>query len=114
MAEAIIHAMTLKGVQKPSNISVYDTHLERMQYLSNKYGISFTANLDDTVAGADAIILAVKPQNVQTVANALKVSPTQNQLLLSIVAGSTMSTLESLFHSSCLVRSMPNTPAMVI
>lgn len=115
MAEAMIHALTVKGVQSPGNILVFDVHGTRLDYLRDKYGVSTTSIIQDTVENSDAIILAVKPQNVTTVASMLTTwKPDKNQLLLSIVAGCTLNNLESLFQSITIVRSMPNTPAMVL
>lgn len=114
MAEAMIHAMTLKGVQNPNNIIVYDVNQTRLEYLKKQYNVNTTSNIDDTISGSDAIILAVKPQNVDSVSAMLTITPAPTQLLLSIVAGCTIENLKDRFKTNTIVRSMPNTPAMVL
>ena len=63
-------------------------------------------------SGADLIILAVKPQNLTQVMEGMKhLSP--EQVVLSIVAGASLSSLcQGLSHSS-VIRAMPNMPAQI-
>ena len=114
MAEAMIHAMTVKGVQKSEDIIVFDVEHDRLEYLRSKYSVKIAKHIDETVMESQAIVLAVKPQNVDTVSEMLTVSPSNEQLLLSIVAGCTIDKLKSKFGTKTVVRSMPNTPAMVL
>jgi hypothetical protein len=58
--------------------------------------------------------LAVKPQNVKTVAANLDGSSLDDTLLVSIMAGVTIDELKSEFKTDRIVRSMPNTPAAIL
>jgi pyrroline-5-carboxylate reductase len=93
------------------NVVVYDVNDARLGYLESNYGIKSASSVDTAVEGSDIILLAVKPQNVESVAQALTVKP--SGLILSIVAGYPIEKLAVCFHSKQIVRSMPNTPAMV-
>lgn len=84
----------------------------RLQYLHEKYGIEPCTTPSEGVAEADVVIIAVKPQNVQSLAQSIKIAP--SGLILSIVAGLTLDDIEKQFKSNKLVRSMPNTPSMVL
>ncbi len=61
-------------------------------------------------AGGD-VLLAVKPQDVATAAEAVRIAGVSR--LLSIAAGVTTATLEHLVGAVPVVRAMPNTPALV-
>ena len=61
---------------------------------------------------ADVTLLSVKPQNVDSIAAAITTAP--KGLILSIVAGCTIDHLKEVFKTNNIVRSMPNTPAMVM
>lgn len=56
----------------------------------------------------DIVILAVKPQDFKTVSENLKSVLDEKQIVLSVMAGVTISTIEKLIGISKIVRSMPN------
>lgn len=63
---------------------------------------------------ADVVILAVKPQVMQNVAESLRPALEHNPLILSIAAGITTERLDEwLGGGRAIVRAMPNTPALV-
>lgn len=112
MAEAIIFALNKKGVQNMNNITVYDVHTERLAFLKKTYGVQITEDVNEATDKADIVLLSVKPQHVESVAQ-LILNPISG-LVLSIVAGYTIKDLQTHFRTSHIVRSMPNTPAMVL
>lgn len=113
MAEAIIGSICVSNkVQNPKDCVVFDTNNQRLEYLQEKYGITTSKCSQDAVDNAELIMLCVKPQHVEYVSKNLKINP--SSLILSIVAGLTLSEMEKYFHSSNLIRSMPNTPTMVM
>lgn len=113
MAEAIISALVSKKVINSNSIHVYDVNPSRLQHLQSKYQVSICDSVQHIInISCDPIILAVKPQNVSQVAKEIK-SPIKG-LILSIVAGYNIEQLQSEFQTSNIIRSMPNTPAMVL
>lgn len=60
---------------------------------------------------ADVLVLAVKPHQVATALKPLHSTP--NRLVLSVAAGVTTGTIESLLGEVAVVRAMPNTPALL-
>ncbi len=87
---------------------VLPTQLERYAPL----GITTYSDNAQAISQADIVVLAVKPQVLQSVLAALPL--TRHQLLISIAAGIPVRTLEANAppHQS-VVRCMPNTPALV-
>lgn len=77
-------------------------------------GGAVTAALDDVLAAADVIVLAVKPQVLGTVLDQVAGRIGAQQVVVSIVAGCSLSSLMRKLGAGCrLVRAMPNTPALV-
>jgi len=112
MAEALINALNIKGVQLPDRIKVFDVNVDRLNHLKSKYNVETSSSIQDLLDESDVVILAVKPQHVQIVSKSVTKPP--KGLLLSIVAGYTINQLELAFNTKNIVRSMPNTPAMVL
>jgi pyrroline-5-carboxylate reductase len=112
MGEAMIKCLLTKKVAVPQDMIVSDISSVRRELLSREYGVSTLADNKKAVANADLIILAVKPQNLPQVMEEIKgLAP--EQLVLSIVAGATLSSLcQGLNHSS-VIRAMPNMPAQI-
>jgi pyrroline-5-carboxylate reductase len=112
MGEAIIKCLLTKKVAAPQDIVVSDVSPLRRELLSKEYGVSTLADNGKAVENADLVILAVKPQNLPQAMEEIKgLSP--EQVVLSIVAGATLSSLcQGLNHSS-VIRAMPNMPAQI-
>lgn len=113
MASALIDGLLANG-WKADQIRASDTDQARLDLLGQKRVIT-SSNNKAVVSGADAIILAVKPQVMQDVLKPLKESlESSSCLLISIAAGITMDNLQSWTHpEQAIVRCMPNTPALV-
>src|SRR5207253_2501888 len=65
----------------------------------------------DAVAGADVVLLAIKPQMLARVGPELASVLRPGQLVLSILAGATTAALTGALRHRQVIRSMPNTPA---
>jgi pyrroline-5-carboxylate reductase len=112
MGEAIVKCLLTRKVAVPEDVMVSDISPVRRELLSREYGVSTSADNKKAVANANLIILAVKPQHLPQVMAEIKgLAP--KQLVLSIVAGATLSNLcQGLNHSS-VIRAMPNMPAQI-
>jgi len=112
MGEAMIKCLLTKKVAVPQDMVVTDISPVRRKLLSREYGVSTLADNKKAVAKADLIVLAVKPQNLPQVMEEIKgLEP--KQLVLSIVAGATLSSLRQGLNHSSVIRAMPNMPAQI-
>ena len=76
-------------------------------------GIASTSSNTLAVQDADVVVLAVKPQSIDSVAQELH-AIIDNRLVISIAAGTPMQKLSELLGEHlAIVRCMPNTPALV-
>jgi len=110
MAEALIKGMTAKGLK---DIFVSEPREERRRELENAYGIKTSVSNVEVVSACGIIVLAVKPQNMETVLAEISPSVDDGKTIVSIAAGITLSYLESKLKTKQLIRVMPNTPALV-
>lgn len=114
MGEALLSRLISQHIFEPASIIVSDPQTERCSYLTQTYGVATTANNQQVIEKASVVLLAIKPQILDKVAPELaKAGADSPRLLLSILAGVTLSKLESYFPDWPVVRAMPNTPATV-
>ncbi|MGB5925792.1 MAG: pyrroline-5-carboxylate reductase [Dehalococcoidia bacterium] len=112
MGEAIAKCLLTKMVAAPQDMVISDVSRVRREFLSREYGVNALADNREAVRNADLIILAVKPQNLPQVMGEIRgLAP--EQLVLSIVAGATLSGLCRGLSHSTVIRAMPNMPAQI-
>ncbi|HNO65760.1 MAG TPA: pyrroline-5-carboxylate reductase, partial [Tepidiformaceae bacterium] len=108
MGEAILGAAVTDGVIAREAVTVVEKLPARREHLQATWGVSVTDDFA-AMAGADLVLLSVKPQEVASVHGTLS----RGAVLVSIMAGVTIATLQSAFGHEAVVRVMPNTPAAV-
>ena len=113
MAEAMVSRAIAQGVLTPADIAVAEPIKERREALSRQYGVEVTATNAPAVAGAELVVLAVKPQHLEEVLGDLRGHLTSKQTVLSIVAGAALQTITTGLGHRQAIRVMPNTPARV-
>ncbi|MGH2633019.1 MAG: pyrroline-5-carboxylate reductase [Tepidiformaceae bacterium] len=107
MGEAILGAAIERGVFNPADVTVCELLEHRRAQLLTEYGVGVATESGPSMELADLVVLSVKPQDLHSVQGAIP--PTA--LLLSIMAGVRIATIEAEFRHSRIVRVMPNTPA---
>ncbi|HOL18132.1 MAG TPA: pyrroline-5-carboxylate reductase [Bacillota bacterium] len=114
MGSALARGFTKKGDLNPSLIWVYDRNEERALKLSRELGIKAAASLEEAVPFSRHLLIAVKPQDIDGLLHMLKGLVTPGQLVTSIAAGVTTTTLQKgLGPESKVFRLMPNTPCLL-
>jgi pyrroline-5-carboxylate reductase len=112
MAEAMIGGLIREKLAEPQHLLASGPRAERVEQLKDKYGIRpFTDNAE-AASHADVVVLSIKPQRLTHVMKGLKVIR-PGALVLSIIAGASIRKLSTGLRHHAIVRSMPNTPAMI-
>jgi pyrroline-5-carboxylate reductase len=113
MAAALIGGLTRRGLAR-EHIVVADPSPAQLGRLVRDYGITPCADNGGAVAGAEVVVLAVKPQQMRAVAIALAPHLLQSRpLIISIAAGIPHAALTRWFGGeAAVVRTMPNRPAL--
>ncbi|MDQ6857727.1 MAG: pyrroline-5-carboxylate reductase, partial [Chloroflexota bacterium] len=102
-----------KHLVPPSRVIVTGPRRERRAELAKEFGITALASNADAATQADVVVLSVKPQVLPTVMKELRGKLSDDQLVISIVAGANMRVLDAGLGHKTIVRAMPNTPAQV-
>jgi pyrroline-5-carboxylate reductase len=115
MAEAMIQGLLASKTILSSDCRVYDISEERLIHLRKTYGVKAVQDTPQAIKPSRAVILAVKPQNVDKALSALSSVWSLEKILISIVAGVPMAYLGRFFSKTPkIIRVMPNTPALVL
>lgn len=114
MAGAIAEGMINYGGVNPNSIIASAVNIDRLKERADKLGIAYTGDNNEVAKEADLLFLAVKPYLVAEVISGFKETIKPDTILISVAAGVSLADLESLFSQPIkLVRTLPNTPAMV-
>jgi pyrroline-5-carboxylate reductase len=111
MASALIGGLLRQGHQA-GNLHVVEVDAERRARLERDFGVRTSAAPDVTLGACDVFVLAVKPQQMRDVCATLKPF-VRGQLIVSVAAGIRAADLARWLGTACIVRAMPNTPALV-
>ncbi|MCK5192136.1 MAG: pyrroline-5-carboxylate reductase [Methylococcales bacterium] len=114
MASSLINGLIASG-HESNQLWVSDTNQETLHTLATNLKVNVSTSNDDIVNEVDVVVLAVKPQIMQAVAEQIAdTSRNRKLLLVSIAAGISQDSLaEWLGREVAIVRCMPNTPALV-
>ncbi|MDE0909974.1 MAG: pyrroline-5-carboxylate reductase [Myxococcota bacterium] len=114
MAQALAGGLVAAGVPA-SNLRGADLAPEQRKQFDEGLGIKTYANNDELVAQSDVVVMCVKPNVVGAVLSTLdSASAPEQKLWISLAAGISLATYsDGLPLSSRVIRSMPNTPALV-
>lgn len=112
MASSLIGGLRAKGLDA-AQIRASDPGADTRANVAAEHGIEVFADNAQAVANADVIVIAVKPQAMKAVCQDLRPHLKPHQLLVSIAAGITCTSLLNWLGEQPLVRCMPNTPALL-
>jgi len=114
MAASLVGGL-VSGGWPVAQLRVAEPLAEKRQDLAARFGVYTTPENTEAVTEADVAVLAVKPQQVSTVAREIgKAVMDQGSLVVSIAAGVREPDIRRwLGFEAPVVRAMPNTPALV-
>ncbi len=113
MGAALVKGLVEKSVYS-QNISIFDADKKKMETLRKSANVKAAKSNRLCVTLADVVILAVKPQILPEVIQDITTAVGKDTLIISIAAGVSMAKIEAAFKKPiCLIRVMPNMPALV-
>lgn len=112
MAQALMIGLQQRAFAM-QNITVIEPDTAKHEHLQGTLGVNTSANMTAGSLAVDVIVLAVKPQQLHSVAQAL--APfLQSQLVVSVAAGIRTADLSRWLNGyATIIRTMPNTPAQI-
>ena len=113
MAEAIMRGVIDAHVAEPGDVSIGEPRVERRDYMTQQFGVAAHQDNLEAAHDADLVVLSIKPQDLHVVFDQLGSRLSDNQAVVSIVAGAKMQTLADGMAHPPVIRVMPNTPAQI-
>ena len=114
MASAIMGGIISNGLMDAKEIIGADVFAPSREKVKANLGIQIAENNKEVVEKAEAFVLSIKPQYYEEVINEIKDYVKEDQLIITLAPGKTLAWLEEKFGKTVkIVRTMPNTPAMV-
>ncbi len=114
MAKAIIGGMIKSKLVSSNNIIASALSDNTLQSVKNEFNINTTKDSREVIKNSDIIIVAVKPNVYDSVLNSVKNLIDNKKIIVTIAAGKTIASVENIIgNDKKIVRTMPNTPALV-
>ena len=114
MASAIMGGVIKNEIFAANEIIGADLFAPGREKVKAQFGINVTADNKEVVADSEVVVLSVKPQFYESVITEVKDLVRDDQIIITIAPGKTLAWLAEKFGKDVkIVRTMPNTPAMV-
>ena len=111
MGEALLSRLVAQQVFDPAMIVVSEPNRSRLEFLAQQYQVQVT-DQNRAAAESDIVLLAIKPQVFPQIVQEFA-GQRVSALVISILAGTRLTQLETAFPDAPVIRAMPNTPAAV-
>ena len=109
LGTAIAEGLISSGFSKASDIVVTKRNLHTLKHLKEK-GVGITSNNNEAVAGANIVVLAIKPFQTSDLLASIKADLNERQMLVSVVTVVTISDIQqAIGKKTAIIRAMPNT-----
>lgn len=114
IGEALLSGLLSSGWRTAAELSASTRRQERADELRERHGIDVTLSNAEAASGAALVVIAVKPQDIETLLGEIGPLIQPEQTVLSIAAAIPTAAIERHLGSGVpVVRAMPNTPAVV-
>ncbi|MFL0252188.1 pyrroline-5-carboxylate reductase [Clostridium neuense] len=115
MAQAMIKGIVKSKDVSPENIFVSNPSEEKLKSIKRECGVNVTHDNKKVALNSDILILAVKPNKYSDVIKEIKDEVSRRAIIVTIAAGISIDKVRLFFKSDDVkvVRTMPNTPALV-
>jgi pyrroline-5-carboxylate reductase len=114
MGSILLDAFLRNKILLPEQISVTVAHADRAAALAKQFGVHAGSDNSAAVAGADVILIGVKPPGVADVLAEISSALKPDALIISFAASVSTSAMEAAVGGKpAIIRAMPNTPSLL-
>ncbi|MEG0771728.1 pyrroline-5-carboxylate reductase [Clostridium sp.] len=114
MGKAMIGGIVKSNLIPASNVIAYAPNANKLNILKNEFNIEIGSSAKHVARTTDIIVIAVKPNIYDEVIEDIKEDLTNDKIIVTIAAGKSIQNIENILGESFkIVRTMPNTPALV-
>jgi pyrroline-5-carboxylate reductase len=114
IGESLLAGLLSSGWRTADDVVVTGRREERLAELAERYGVRTTLSNAEAVAGAELVVIAVKPQDLDVLLGEIGGVVNEAQTVLSVAAAIPTAAIEErLAAPAPVVRAMPNAPSTV-
>lgn len=113
MAQTIIKGLIESQVITPSQIFAYNRTPGKLLKAKDSWGIHAVSNNEEVIENSDIVVLAMKPQDFNSAIEPISSIFNEKQIVISLAAGISLSTLGKKLPQCRIIRVMPNTPSLI-
>ena len=114
IGESLLAGLLSSGWRMPDEIVATGRREERIRDVAGRHGVRTTLSNAEAVAGAGLVVIAVKPQDFDTLLGEVGGLLTPEQTVLSVAAAIPTAQIEARIAPGVpVVRAMPNAPSLV-
>ena len=114
IGESLLAGLLSSGWRQPDEVVATGRREERIRDVASRHGVRTTLSNAEAVAGAGLVVIAVKPQDFETLLGEIGGLLTPEQTVLSVAAAISTAQIEArLAPGVPVVRAMPNAPSIV-
>ncbi|MBI4358283.1 MAG: pyrroline-5-carboxylate reductase [Candidatus Omnitrophica bacterium] len=109
MGSAILSGLLKNRIARSNHLFVYDSVRSKRIALASRFKARVAKSNEDLMGQVDIVLLAVKPQDLKSVAHEMRKGLRLGQTVISILAGTPVAKLRRAFGNKvAMVRAMPN------
>src|SRR5690606_21139003 len=97
MGMALARGILSSQFSSRCSVRVYDVKAEKLTGGKGTAGVNFVSSLTEPLLSDSAVVLCVKPQDLDSVASAFAAKIPKQSMIISILAGVTISDIETAF-----------------
>ncbi|PLX32935.1 MAG: pyrroline-5-carboxylate reductase [Clostridiales bacterium] len=114
MGRGILEGILKNGLMEAGKVFIYDKDSSKTAEMKERLGVNVSEDSTELMRDADVVVLAVKPNIYKPVLEQIKGSVRKDQIIVTIAAGINLAFVEGILgKDKRIVRTMPNTPALV-
>ncbi len=113
MTQALVKGMVESKAVRPEQIIISNRTPGKLIKLEETFKVQTRAQNELVVEECDVVILAMKPQDLPLAIESIAGAFNEHQIVISLAAGVSFSTLGKQIPEGRLVRLMPNTPSLI-
>lgn len=114
MAQAMMNGIIDAKLVNSNEVIASDAFQPCLDDAKDKLGINITSDNKEVASTAEMVVLSIKPQFYETVIKEIAPVIKENTIIITIAPGQSLEKIKGMFGKEVkVVRTMPNTPAMV-
>jgi len=113
MGGALLQGWITSEAVAPAQLIILDPHPGEAAQAAIKAGALHLTEPSNKLKSIKCLLLAIKPQMFDKLAQDIAAELPDKALVISILAGTSLASLQATFTKQSLIRAMPNTPAAI-